>query len=223
MKPADQIRRLIDKSDVKTRSEADKRILCEALEHLEQLRQKRLSGTRSAICRVITAASVTKLAAAAILLICIGYAAGRLSSPRPRDVQQLQAALEGSLKSSLVPVIRRDLLAEMNREWQLALASNRVQFKAEVKEILVDLIQAMETIEAQDRRWIVQALDQIELNRIRDKTRFSSDLETLAIRTDEKLLRTKRDVAKLLVYSQPDSLVPGEFESLITPNERSKE
>jgi len=43
---------------------------------------------------------VAKLAAAAVLMIGAGFIGGRLSAPEPLDVQQLQAALESSLKSS---------------------------------------------------------------------------------------------------------------------------
>ena len=46
MKPADKIKELINKSDVTTDSEADKRILGEALEHLEKLKKKKLATTQ---------------------------------------------------------------------------------------------------------------------------------------------------------------------------------
>jgi len=55
--------------------------------------------------RLKTTNSFTKVAAAAVLLIIAGYAAGRLSAPRPPDAEQLQAALE--------PAIRQNLLNEM--------------------------------------------------------------------------------------------------------------
>ena len=221
MKPADRIKRLINKSSVRTSGEADKNILGDSLEHLEN-KQKQLPGTRSSVWRITMKSRITKLAAAAVVLIAAGFAAGRLSAPRPPDIEGLRSALETSLKSSLEPAIRQNLLGEMDRKWEMALASNRVQFKAEVKQILVDLIRAIDAAKTQDRRWIMEALDQIELSRIKDKNQFRNGLEALAIGTDNKLERTKRDIAKLLVYSRPGGFVPEELKSLITSSERSK-
>ena len=65
--------------------------------------------------------SFTKVAAAAVLLIIAGYAAGRLTSPRPPDIEQLQAALE--------PAIRNQLLDEMKQYLQLGLTNSYVQLK----------------------------------------------------------------------------------------------
>jgi hypothetical protein len=69
MKPADEIKRLINKSDVRTSSQVDKRILGEALEHLEKLRQQESAGTRPDIWRTIMTSSITKIAAAAVIVI----------------------------------------------------------------------------------------------------------------------------------------------------------
>lgn len=62
-----------------------------------------------------TMKSFAKMAAAAVLLIGLGYAIGRLSAPTAPDMQQLHHTLETSLKSSLEPAIRRDLLEQLNR------------------------------------------------------------------------------------------------------------
>jgi len=71
MKPADKIKELISKSDVQTTSETDKRILGGALEHLEKLKQKNLAGSQPNIWRTIMENPITKLAAAAIIIIAI--------------------------------------------------------------------------------------------------------------------------------------------------------
>ena len=222
MKPEDKIKRLIDQSSVKIDSEVDKNILGDALEHLKKLKQKKSANTGSNIFRVIFNSPTTRLAAAVIVLITAGFVAGRLSASRLLDVEQLQANLETSLKSSIELAIRQNLLGEMDRRWEAALASNRVQFKAEVKQILVDLIRTIDAVKTQDRRWIVDTLDQIESNRIQDKNMFINGLEALAVGTDNKLERTKRDIVKLFIYSQPGGFVPEELKSLITTSERSK-
>ncbi len=71
MKPANKIKELINKSDVTTDSEADKRILGEALEHLEKLKQKKLATTQPNIWRIIMKSRITKLTAAAVIIIAV--------------------------------------------------------------------------------------------------------------------------------------------------------
>ncbi|MGD8500605.1 MAG: hypothetical protein PVJ86_08145 [Phycisphaerales bacterium] len=156
-----------------------------------------------------------KLAAAAILMIGAGFIAGRLSAPRPLDVEELRATLESSLRASLEPPIRQDLLAEMDDRWQAAFAANCAQLKDELaqqvrrdltefaaqtlvasgtltNQRLMELVQLIEAARVQDRRRVEEALEQIELNRLRDKSRFGNGLVTLAARTSE-LLRPKQN------------------------------
>ena len=250
MKPADQIRRLIDKSDVRTSSDADKRILGEALEHLEQTRQQRLSGTRSAIWRIITTASVAKLAAAAVVLIATGYIAGRLSAPAPVDVEQLQANLEASLRFSLEPALHEALVGELDRRWRVALAGNRAQFQdgfsrvrnelaeqhsrdmgvfavktlyasnAVTNQLLGDLIKVIAAVQMRDRRLMAATLGQIESNRLNEGTRLKKSLATLAVNTASELRRTKDEVTELLISAQSGGLGPEIPETL---DERSEE
>lgn len=70
------------------------------------------------------AKSLTKIAAAAVLLIAASYATGRLSGPRPPDMEQIQAALE--------PKIRQNLLDEARQYVQLGLANGYIRIKDEL-------------------------------------------------------------------------------------------
>jgi len=71
MKPADRIKKLINKSDVRTTSETDKRILGGALEHLEKLKHKKSAPIQPNIWRTIMKSRITKLTAAAVIIIAI--------------------------------------------------------------------------------------------------------------------------------------------------------
>ena len=173
--------------------------------------------------------SFTKVAAAAVLLIIAGYAAGRLSAPRGPDAEQLQAALE--------PAIRQSLLDEMKQYWQLALTSSYTQLKNELSQqyrsdlnqfaaytlaasgaatnqLLEELIESINTAQTQDRQWVAAAFEQIELNRLRDNAQLSNAFATFAVQTEDELLRTKQDMAQLLSYTQPDSSVPNESKNI---------
>jgi len=173
--------------------------------------------------------SFTKVAAAAVLLIIAGYAAGRLTSPRPPDIEQLQIALE--------PAIRQNLLDEMKQYLQLGLTNSYVRLKddltqqyrrdlsqfaaytlaasgAATNQLLEELIESINAAQTQDRQWVTAAFEQIQLNQLRDKTQLSNAFATFAVQTEDELLRTKQDVAQLLSYTQPDSSVPNESKNL---------
>ncbi len=187
--------------------------------------------------RIKAARSFTKVAAAAVLLIAAAYAAGRLSAPRPPDVEQLQAALE--------PAIRQNLLDEMKRYWQLGMVSSYVRLKDELSqqyrrdlsqfalqtlaasnavtnELLTELIESINEAQTEDRQWVAAAFEQIELNRLRDNAQLSNAFATFAIRTEDELQRTRQDMVQLLVYTQPGSLVPNLSENSNNSNERKE-
>ena len=154
-------------------------------------------------------ASLTKLAAAAVLLLGAGYIAGRVSAPQPLDVRELQTTLEGSMRSSLEPAIREALLDEIDSRWKSVFAAGQTQLKEELQQQIgrdlaqlaqnlaasrnltdqrfVELVQSIEAARRQDRLRTAAALEQIELNRLRDKTRLGNDLVAIAARTSELL------------------------------------
>ncbi len=165
--------------------------------------------------------SFTKVAAAAVLLIVAGYAAGRLSAPRGPDAEQLQVVLE--------PAIRSRLLDEMKQYWQLALTSSYAQLKNELSQqyrsdlnqfaaytlaasgaatnqLLEELIESINAAQTQDRQWVSAAFEQIELNRLRDNAQLTNAFATFAVRTEGELER-------LWSYTQPESSVPKESEN----------
>jgi hypothetical protein len=178
-----------------------------------------------------------KIAAAAMLMVAAGYATGRWSSPRSPGMEQIQAALE--------PAIRHNLLNETRQYVQSGLASGYIQMKDELgrqyrqdlskvaiqtlaasnsitNELLTELIESVNTAQSQDRQWFAAALEQVELNRLRDRSQLSSAFATFAVQTEDELARTKRDVAQALTYALPDSPVPYESENPDNSNERSK-
>jgi len=188
--------------------------------------------------RLRVAGRFGKIAAAAVLMIAAGYAAGRWSAPRPPDMEQIRAALE--------PAIRRNLLDETRQYVQSGLASGYIQMKDELgrqyrqdlskvaiqtlaasnsitNELLTELIESVNTAQSQDRQWFAAALEQVELNRLRDRSQLSSAFATFAVQTEDELNRTKKDVAQVLSYALPDSRpAPRDLETPDNSNERIK-
>ena len=173
--------------------------------------------------RLRAAKSLTKIAAAAVLLIAVGFAAGRLSGPKPPDMAQIQAAL--------VPKIRQTLLDETKQYLQLGLANgyariqdelnqqyrqdlNRVALQsvaasnAMTNELLADLIASFNEVQSQYRQQVAVALDQMESNRLKDRSELSDAIVTFAVLTEDELMRTKQDMAQFMSYNQPTDPVP---------------
>ena len=165
------------------------------------------------------AKSLTKIAAAAVLLIAAGYATGRLSAPRAPDMEQIRAALE--------PEIRQNLLDETKQYLQLGLANAYVRIQDELSqqyredlrravlqsvtasnavtnELLIELIESFNEAQSQDRQRIAAALEQIESNRLRDKNELSNAFAAFALETEDELMRTRQDMAQFLSYTQPE-------------------
>jgi hypothetical protein len=151
-----------------------------------------------------------------------GYAIGRLSAPRPPDMKQLQAAL--------VPVIRQELLDEINQNLQSSYASltdsldrkyqqdlNRVGMQilaasnTVTNERLAGLIESFNEYQAQERQWFTTMLERLESNRLQDSAVLSNALVTVAQQTKEEMERTKQDMVQLLSYTQPDGSAPSRF------------
>lgn len=172
-----------------------------------------VEGRIRIIERIKASGSFAKVVAA-VLLIAIAYATGRLSAPRPPDLEELQAALE--------PAIRLNLLDEMSRRWQLAWANSYLQLKEELSEqrrrdldtyavqtlaasnavtnrLLEELVESINDAQVQDYRKIAEALYKIEMNRLQDKAQLTNGLETLAYQTEDKLELTRQFMSQLLV------------------------
>ena len=180
--------------------------------------------------------NLTKIAAAAILFISVGYAAARLTTPRPPDIEQIRAALE--------PTIRENLLKETKQYLQLGLANCYVQLKDDLhqqyrqdlsqvavqtlalsnsatNQLLEQLIEAINTAQTQDRQWVTTAIEEVELNRRRDNALFSNAFMNFATQTEDELQRTKQGLNKLMYYNESDSLIPNDFENLSNDSQDS--
>jgi hypothetical protein len=181
--------------------------------------------------------SFGRVAAAAVVLIAAGYAVGRWSAPRPPDLEQIRAAIE--------PAIRQELLDETRQYVQLSLANGYLQVKDELSEqcrqdlsrvaiqtlaasnattndLLAQFIEFINAAQIKDRQRVAAALEQIELNRLRDRNQLSSAFATFAVQTEDELMQTKKDVAHVLSYALPDGAAPYEFKNSDNSDERNK-
>jgi len=181
--------------------------------------------------------NLAKIAAAAVLLILAGYAAGRLSGPQPPDIEQLRAAIEPSIRQNLLDEINSNMLAglekgytqikdELGRQYRQDLDRTAMQTLAAsntvTNQLLAKLIDSIKDSQLQERRLVAAALEQIESNRLRDRSQLSSAVAALAVQTEDEFIRTKKDVAYALSHALPENSIPLEFDNSNNPDERNE-
>lgn len=170
--------------------------------------------------------SFTKLAAAAVLLIMAGYTTGRLASPKPPDMEQIQAAIE--------PAIRSRLLDEMKQYLQLGLTNCYVklqddltqQYRTDLNQYAAHTIAASSVVTNKKLEELITsintAIKQVEFNRQRDSAQLSNALINFAALTEDELLRTKEDMFQLLSYNNPEISLPNELDNSNNDKERKE-
>lgn len=126
-----------------------------------------------------------RIAVAAVLVLGAGVVIGRMTAPRPVDVERLRADLEASIVASLKPAVQESILAGLNERLAVALASNDTKLRVEVAEQIgrdlrtfatqftsnseqlmdkrfAELIEVIEAARLTDRRQVARALEQIK-------------------------------------------------------------
>lgn len=184
-----------------------------------------------------------KFAAVAAVFLLVGYLGGRLAAP---DVEQLREALTPSVAASLEPVLRQRLGEEMKDHYQVALAGTYVRLKEEVTQqyrddlnrfamqtlaasnattnaLLTELVQVIDTTQAQDLRRIALALSRIEAKQVQDRTQLVAGIQTLAYRTEDEFSRTKKVLARFLTDEVPQETELPLQPAKKNPTERSEE
>ncbi len=150
-------------------------------------------GRRVGLAPPSLMSGLMKLAAAAVLMVGAGFIGGRLSAPEPVNMQELQAALESSLKSSLEPAIRRQLHDEFESRLQLALAAERNMLKQELAQ---QVHRDMETYAGQTLTTVGDLMDQrlvefarmIEVARIKERQRVAAAFDYMGSRFGDSLV-----------------------------------
>lgn len=124
-------------------------------------------------------------AAAAVVVLGVGFGLGRLAAPGV-DVAALRAQLEPQLRQQA----KRDLeqlAASQRRELQLAVA---------------ELVQALDEQRASDRRAVVNLLKEQEARHQVDLAALRRDLETVAVMTDGGLRNAQQQIGRLVALTQ---------------------
>ena len=162
--------------------------------------------TTTTIWRNIFRNPIIKFAAAAVLMIGLGYIGGRLSAPQPLDVEELRAALESSLRTSLEPALREGLTEQMDERWQSAFAANCAQLKDELQQqVRRDLMEfATQTLAASGtltNQRLMELARLIEAARITDRERIEKAFKQI------EFYQTKLGKSLLAIASRKNELL----------------
>jgi len=137
-------------------------------------------------------------AIAALLVLGVGITIGRLTAPKPIDVEQLRADLEAS--------VRESVLGDVDQQLASALTAGDERLKAEIVEQvrqdlrtfatdvvagsermmdvrLAEFVRLIEAARLKDRQRVVQAFERVELNRRRDRTQIGQGVKSLVALT----------------------------------------
>ncbi len=191
------------------------------------------SGRIGLFERLGAVGGMARFAAAAVLLICVGYAVGRVSAPRSPDMEELQAALEPAVRRNVVAQVRNDLQSalanlrdDLDRQYSQNLSRVGMQILAAsntaTSEQLTRLIEVIDEAQSHDRQWFAAAIGQVESNRRYETTQLSNAFASFAVQTEDKLERTKQGLAQLLSYGMPDGSAAYEFENSSNNDERTE-
>ena len=162
-----------------------------------------------------------KWAAAAAIVLSLGFAAGRLTAPaiasmvRAQMTESLTAELRQQVKSKLsaelasqFATMRQEITNEVHQQFANRLdqataraveASNR-----ETRQLAGDLIQALDHIRTEDQQATQALFQRVQERQDRDFISLRSDLETVASRADDELKDARLRLIQLAASTQTD-------------------
>ncbi len=155
--------------------------------------------------------AVLKWSIAAALTLAAGAALGRWSAPAV-DLNSLQTRIETSVKSSLAAELQRQFNADLERtlgsaggqitnefrtQLDTALAGVVKTSAAETRRQLAEFVQMFNHAREEDRQVLFSWIDKVQKQHAADFLSLRSDLETVALLTDEEIRRARRSLNHL--------------------------
>jgi hypothetical protein len=155
------------------------------------------------------------LAAAAVLVLGLGFMGGRLLSASV-DSRHVGAEVVSSLKASLIPELRQELAGEIDRriekfdrDFSEAVAKAKAEAiegsTAETAHALQQLIVAIRSDRAEDQQAAAGWVDDLRKQHDTDFVSLRKDLETVAALTDEQIRAARMKLIELTAVSPSDT------------------
>jgi hypothetical protein len=138
-------------------------------------------------------------AAAAALMIGIGFGAGRFATPATANAGKIRAAIEPEIRQQLRQEFTQLLRDELDKAASATLAASGEQ----TKRWFEDYAQALETKRTEDNQAIRDAFNKLESQLFADVVSLKKDVDTVAWWTDAGLRRARQELVQLADYTQP--------------------
>jgi len=142
---------------------------------------------------------LVRWAAAAALMIGIGFGVGRFATPATANAGKIRAAIEPEIRQQLRQELTQLLRDELDKAASATLAASGEQAKHWIE----DYAQALETRRTEDNQAIRAALNKLESQRLADVVSLKKDVDTVAWWTDAGLRRARQELVQLADFTQP--------------------
>jgi electron transfer flavoprotein alpha subunit len=139
-----------------------------------------------------------KWAAAAVIMVGMGFIAGRLAQASV-DVEKVRAAIEPELRQQL----RQELAQMMRDELDQAASALLTAAGTQTRELLGEYARTQDASRAEDTGAILDAIEKLEAQRLADFISLKKDLDTVAVYTDAGLRQAARQMVQLAGYTRP--------------------
>jgi hypothetical protein len=138
-------------------------------------------------------------AAAAVVVLGVGFGLGRFAAPAASP-EQMRAAIEPGLRESL----RREFAPTWRAELDRATATAVSTAGAETRQLIGEFADAYNQRRTEDLKSVSAALGRLDNQRIADNTSMRRDMEKVALYADTGLRRTREQLVQLADYqAQP--------------------
>ncbi len=138
-------------------------------------------------------------AAAAAVMIGVGFGVGRFVPSASADVDSLRAEIEPSIRQQL----RQEFAQTLRSELERASVANLAASNAEARQLVADFVKAYEANRTEDNQAVYNALNKLDTQRLADYATLRKELETVAVLTDVSFRRTQEQLVQLADYAQP--------------------
>ena len=136
-------------------------------------------------------------AAAAALLLLLGFGIGRLTAKA--DVDKVRAAIEPAMRRELSQEFARLVREEVSKSAVATLAASGQQ----AEQVMAVLAKALEDRRTEEDRAIYAVLENLESQSFVQFVSLKKDLDTVALNTDAGLRDTQQELVQLTDYKQP--------------------
>ncbi len=149
--------------------------------------------------RLSLQSSLVRWAAAAAVILGVGFGVGRFATPATASADKIRAAIEPEIRQQL----RQELAQLLRNELDKAASATLAASSEQTKHWIEDYTRALESKHTEDNQALYDALNKLESQRLADYVSLKKDVDTVAFWTDAGLRRARQELVQLADYTQP--------------------